>query len=651
MRNKTLLSAFALANPVQLKIFNDQAKTTDPQSADDYKKTVLGYVNREPILSHWQGDNPPAAQAIDHLYPDNPALKKRREQVYHVIPVWVPELATGMMVPISMVPSGDWSGTSLFSTFFSYDREDPLITLLKKIEQRWSVLNSGRQLPLRWRNVFSFQICCPIHLKSIVGKSLQVPLILMLLRGICATSDRLEKMGSLPLGNNPVFATGSLSLKDGNTFAPVYHVTDKAEAFIREYGEGLPAVLTKEQINELKDAGIIEQFGKVIEADNLDELLSHQVFKGGLERLAGPPHTTEIDNLLKIMADSARGVRFDDVEAMTTWLLPHVNSPVYRFRLRRQAASVLGHMGRFVDMKPHLEECRELLDNDKKNEFFGLTDRCDLTTTMVILAEDMMEPESALDILDTLKKNIGELPIEKRVSWWGSRCQVLRFQGKLDQAIEAGRQAVRLADTGRAGDSGRDRNYLVHALIDRIRTSNDQERMADDLHEAESLLKEAQTTWAPRDSQAARRSHLTFCLHYQAELARLKKTPFDPPSNPPWRGHWGHPWLFALLSCARNQAHSLEKRCAFSDHLVREVGKKAHPSSLFFMFLQTYRIYHAALNETDATDPEQELRRWCNNLADKGFSGWQDQLIPVLDRTTSDRLSRAESLCDAIHYH
>ncbi len=107
-----------------------------------------------------------------------------------------------------------------------------------------------------------------------------------------------------------------------------------------------------------------------------------------------------------------------------------------------------------------------------------------------------------------------------------------------------------------------------------------------------------------------------------------------------------------MLSCARNQANSLESRQKLANTLVRELEKIAlHKESLFFMLLQVYKIYYAFLGNTSPASPLEDLLHWCNKLESQGFPGWKNRLQPVMDKVAQGEKDAAELLCSVIPYH
>ncbi len=655
-REKELLYlTFARVNPVFFQRVLREIGKEDGNYRNELAERVEGFAFPTTFLGYsGPRGTSPAQNALAEIYHHReiPHLT----DVHHVFPVWNEALNIGLMVPMAISPADDWHISDAFGRFGFQPgaRENPFTSLLKIIEQKWDELKDGQILPLRWRQPLALKVLCQVHLEAIGGDSLQVPLIVAVLRSFARQADSAETEGTLPFGNRPVFASGILGA-DLNRFWNIGHLNEKLAGFIREYGAKLPALLQQKQIEELHPE-LLDQV-EVYPVNSLEELLRLKELSSGLERLTGRVHPTEIDMLLTVMANNRRALRFDDVEGMVSWLLPHLDSPIYRFRLHREAGLVFGHRGKFIDGNRELDSCRAL-ERDH-GDLLGVADRCDLTTLAGVIAHDALQPHLATRWLDELEGGLALLSLPKRVAFWGTRCQLYRLEGCYDDAVAAGQEAVRLADLGRASDSGRDRNYLIHALLNRARDCDDANQRGRDLRSAQRLLTESMGEWAPCDDVSARRSHLCFCLHFQAELARLEKVPFTLPDTPPWAGYWNHAWYFALLSCARNEVHQLDTRRHHAAKLVTALQNNracTHPDSLFFMFLQVYRIYAAALSQKTLIDPVEELKKWCAGLEKKGFSGWKIRLSPCLDDLANSgsseaTLQKAERLCDLIPYH
>ncbi len=565
-------------------------------------------------------------------------------EVQHCIPLWCAPLGTGMVAPLDATDAEDWEVTDAFGAFgLGEDRgATPLTAFLGLVDRLAEVWHeeTGQVLPLRWRRALSIRLLCPIHVDAIGGRSWEVPLILAVLRAACRTRDTRHEPARLPWSDRPVFATGTLEPDD--SFGPVGAVEPKLAAFVREYGEGLTAILTAHQVEELKGSAVLEAV-RVEEADDLAALLRLPPLADGLQRLCGAPHRTEIDGMLELMDGLARHVRFDDADAVTRWLLPHVSEPLYRARLLRYAGASHLHAGRMVAAAGPLIEAGE--QHRRHPECFGAGDRAFHAALIASHSIDAGDPRKSIAALESCIEDLAVTPPPDRVRVLGSLCQVMRACHRHDDAVRWGERAVQEADRSLASEGGRSRNYLVHALLARARS----EGAESDLSRAERLLGESVGPWAPVASVGARRSHMGFCLHYEAELARLRDAPFEPPPEPPWTGRWGHAWLFVLLACARNRSHAHASRRSFATQLVEACPiEGCEPTSLFVLLGTVYRALHASIEGRSERAIDSVLvgvDTWCRELEKLGYPGWRERLSPLLAPDSVD------ALCDAIPYH
>jgi hypothetical protein len=369
-----------------------------------------------------------------------------------------------------------------------------------------------------------------------------------------------------------------------------------------------------------------------------------------LEMMCAPPQLTEIDDMIDTMFRLKRSKRFKDMATIIQWLRPHIQDrPVYAFQVERNLGQVEAHNSNFLVAKDLLETASDVLNSHRP--WFGIDDIFDITTAWGTMAFDACDAGLADRYLLEAKVLLIHAKATDRVKYWGAICQLKRLTGDYDQAVEAGRESVRLADMALAREAGRDRNYLIHALIARSR--NIEKTKSADILEAETLLAESQNQWAPLSN---RQMHLGFCLHFDAEIARLQKRPFQPPDSPPWSGEWKHPWLFVLLSSARNELNSPDKRLEYSQKMVDFARQltKGSTESLFALFYAVYEIYNHAIRKSLTDEPLDRLARWCETVKTKGFPGWYNRLIPYVEKirlNKGDPMEIVEQLCDAIPYH
>jgi len=585
--------------------------------------------------------------------------------VRHVFPVVGIDLPRrGFVVPVGIEEAPQWHLSDAFGRFRFRDAGsdtpaagDPMkgfAALLRLVESTWQRLHGGDPLPLRWRRSFSFRVLSPLHLDTIDGDSLQMPFLVAVLRALGEIPVTASTAARLPFGNGPVFSTGTLRA-DG-TFGDVGGLTLKLRAFVREFGPGTPAILTDGQVARLQRSRAGKTLLGLVQphrANTVADVLSIPELAQGLRRLSAPPHLTEIDGLLAEMTRLSRGVRFGDVSQVCAWLLPKMNSPCYRFDLLCTTGVTLCHKGRFAEAHPFLKEAAAVLTKNAGR--FGVAARIRLAAYWGVLAVDAVDPSLARPFLVGLVRNLKHASEVDRVRYWGTLCQLKRVEGRLDEAVDAGRRAVECADRALAAESGRDRNYLVHALIWRAKTGNDRRR---DLDEASRVLRASSGEWAPMGNASARQAHLGFCLHYEAEIARLRGRRFIPPEKPPWTGDWGHPWMFVLLACARNQAHSCAERIVFAERLLALVGefppKTETPlldGSAFGLIRGVYLVYHAHLAGLPVDTRCSALEAWCQAKARQGLPGWNRRLVPLLAQLRRGEAAAAEAVCDAVPFH
>lgn len=570
------------------------------------------------------------------------------ELPHHVFPVHEADLDCGLVIPLTIEPAAQWHISDAFGTF-GLTSTDPLIGLfqmLARVEAAWEE-RYGEVLPTRWLRALSLRLPCPVHMALFEGRSLQLPLLLAVLRGLSAAAN---PDGVVPFGIGPMFATGTVEA-DGS-FGPVANVGDKLAGFIRELGPGHPALLTTVQQRELQGSfpDLLNQV-EVTNANNLAELLDGESLRQGLQQLCTAYEPAWNEELLSLANSLKRRLEFEDMRRLGSWMLSHLESPYYRFRFACDLALYHFHRGQFSkEADSYFQQARRLLRDNPA--LFGADDEGYLLTVMGDMAADARQTEFYTFIVERATLPIvGYMDGPQRIRLYGVLCQLHRFFGHHQEAIAAGRQAMTLVSQVLASDVGRTCNYLIHALVAAYREAAPRDPAL--LEEASTLLTASRTVWAPRHHSKALGTHLTFCQHLEAEIARLTGRPYSP-GEPVWRGIWDHAWLFTLLSCARNPCHSARERQGYLDRLLKEAVKyededRGGSSSLFGLFGSFYRLYAAVVRGEDASGPRRALDAWLDNQATAGFPGWRDYLAPllppVIDRTA------VEALCDAIRYH
>ena len=635
-----LLQIFAQTNP----IYTINRMQSDPhyfQSLKEYLFPASAAQTRKLFTYSGKVNSVCEKAGIHH--------KINQETVFHVFPIVQQILNKGFMVPIRIVPSNDWHVSDAFGTFGELsdkNTHEVFESFLEFMERKWLNTNPEKVLPLRWRKAYSISLEGFLHFNAIGGKSLQVPLAVSVLRSFAGKFPSRSNE-RLPFGNNPVFSTGVVNLSTGQ-FEPVEGLIIKLKAFVREYGEGLPAILTRSQLHEFKSKlpDLTKQVD-VILADNLTELMALNELHEGLSILSSPPQPTEIDTLLEVMFKMRKSIRFKDMRQIIEWLRPNISSPVYAFQLERNLGQTESHKGRFHLAYPLLKKASDILIDNP--EYFGITEKIDLATAWGTLAVDACNAELVRPFMKDIESHINHATSSDRAKYWGMLCQLFRMTKEYDLAISTGEKSVFFADIALASESGRDRNYLIHALLARAR--NNPDTMKSDLVRATTLLDEALNQWAPVKGENV---HFGFCLHFQAEIARLQGRSFDPSGKTFWTGDWGHPWMFVLFSCTRNKKNSWENRQLYGREMVNYSKKKVSDSkiSLFNLFHQVFILYVSSMNGEPVGKHVYQIENWCNHMKKVGFPGWKNSLMPFLNkiRTKSDTMEYVDSMCDQFFY-
>jgi hypothetical protein len=640
LRDWVACASLACANP--LFFLNLCAENPAvPEAAD-----LLDLLSHEPL----RGDPARVEEAWRRVVPERP--QPRVTPPRHVFPVYLRWYDEGMIVPLLAEPADEWCVSDAFSTFDFGGRPRTavagLMSLLEVVESAWGALR-GQPLPLRWRRALAIAIGCPLHFRAIGGRSLQLPLLLAVLRELAATPFSAEHSGAMPFGERAVFATGTVE-PDG-AFGGVDALERKLAAFVRETPGEHHAVLTSHQVGQLQgtDEGraLLGQL-RFRTADSVSALLQMDEFQAGMEALAGPPHPTEIDSLLGTMERLGRSVRFADAAVVSAWLLPHATSDHYRVQLLSNAAMMLLHRGRYLDAEPYVVEIRGMLE--RPGTQLGDGQRARAAAALASEMFDRADAAGGLALLDRMAEFEPHADAADRARVHGSKCQLYRLAGDWDAAVREGEAAVEFAKAGFASEAGRDINYLIHALLRRAEAIP--AGRGADLDHAERLLAKSAGCWAPVDNANARASHFGFCLHYAAELARLRGTPHRPAEAPVWKGPWGHPRLFELLACARNGGNQMPERIAYARALVETATGFRSWGGLFELFFLVYSLYAAALDGAARPEDVAALDDWVEKARSNGVPGWRATLGVALSELRRDQsLDNADALCQAIPYH
>lgn len=554
---------------------------------------------------------------LGNVWPEEWGPMPRASVPRHVIPVFSGYARAGWMVPLRCTPAQDWRVSDAFGRMGMSSGVEPSRALGQLLEWLENAIERelGRRPPLRWRSPLEIHVACPVHIEAIAGTSLQLPLLLGLLRELTSIPAGPGRAAQTAFGTGPLFATGEMNWQTGE-IVEVDHVSEKLEGFLREYGDGLPAVLLPIQLEEVKRAGLGHRVEPHV-VSNVAEMLRLPQWKAGIEHACRPPHITEIDSFLELVSKLHRSVRFGDGKSVCLWMREAVQDGYYRYRIDSEIGMCELHAGNFEGAWRYLETVRRAVEENAS--FLGADDRANSLARIGSTLLDLGEARCGLEFLN-LAPPLGQCTIAARVRLSGARSQLFRAMGDYDQAVTAGEAAVEWAKAGLARDTGQDMNYLIHALL-RRKAEGDWDR-------AERLLAESKTEWAPPDRPA---THLTFCLHYEAELARLRGVPFDPPAAPYTSGIWSHAYAFALLACGRNRAHSVAERIAF---LERALAFPAGRDVLFQLFAIVYRMHRAVLAGDTVGGLVDQAVEWCRLRAETGAPGWERALGPWLQQAT-----------------
>lgn len=565
------------------------------------------------------------------LWEGSPEIK----QAVHVFPVYSEECKTGFMIPleISRAKNSVWHVSDAFGRFSRNGEDgDPgqmVEELLELVEGHWK---QETPLLIHARRPLSLSIACPVHMDAIGGESLQVPLLVALLRAA------IGENGPLPWGDGPVFSSGKVDAR--GVFQDICHLPEKLTGFVREYGKERPAVLTDAQREDLK-RDVPESLDKVLvlTANSISELLSLDELGKELKDFAGKsPELPEIPGLAQEMGRLERSRQGKKAKRLAKWVLPHVTgNPVLRFPFLYHKALSACHEGRYRDVAPEFDTIRKLLI-EKHPDNFGVNDRIRLAAGWATEAFDNCDDNPALsELFEKLEEQLPFAAMEERARFWGARSQFLRMGDDHKGADEAARKAVDFAKAADPRETGRDRNYLVHALL----------RQAAILIPAhrKPLLCKADLELEQSVKEDTSNIHQAFCEYYRGEIERLSGKTWKP--VPDMLKDQEHPKSFAWISAARNAENSKDDRILSARKaadscagLSREHGAT---HNIFRLFSHIFRFQEAVL--AGKSGPPDEVQTW---LDDHGSDGWKRRLDNPLKLAQYLPEAGAESLCDAI---
>ncbi|MBN1182403.1 MAG: hypothetical protein JXB49_08965 [Bacteroidales bacterium] len=551
----------------------------------------------------------------------------------------------GFIIPVQIIPSTEWHVSDAFGMFgkknANHSSLEYLMEILKLVEDCWEEVN-GSVLPVRWLQALSFNIDIPIHIDLFDGQSVQLPLLISVLRTLGSLHS-----DTLPFGDLPIFATGIVN--ENGTFGDVECVEQKLRGFIRELGSGLIALLTDNQIDFLKSKSNLLEKVQVVPVNNVKQLIALKELYLGLDALSKSYHPTYNETIINLSKSLSHKIQFDEVQKLSNWILSNVKSSYYQFQFFCELALINGHRGLFVEATKYLNDAKSLFESNSK--YFGVDD----FGSLIMVACDVLIDSMRLNECKRLIQQIDQVMIDKmsgssRVKVYGSFCQFYRITGEFTKAIQYGEHAISLADEVYSSRAGRSRNYLIHALIIAYRENIN--LGFNILDKAEILLNESKGIWSPIDNKSAQLSHLGFCKHYEAELARLRGKEFDPGMSPYPDGIWSHPWQYTLLSCARNSKNSIKlRRNCFKDLIIKSQADENcnGEDSLFGLFNKIYQLLWKTFNQVEAKKEIEALEYWLNVKVQSGFPGWNQYLSPYIKKSMN--FHDVEIICDAIREH
>jgi hypothetical protein len=169
-----LLQLLGNANPVFF------LKTVDTPAE---RLKVLGSLSRQSLHGDKRQVQAAASQAFE-AYRD-----LRIDLPRHVFPVYEPTTRDGFVIPLEIRPAQDWQVSDAFGTFGIEKAKDPLdglMRLLAQVEDAWQETFRS-VLPARWLKAQTLRLACPAHIDLFEGESLQVPLLVAVLRALGGT--------------------------------------------------------------------------------------------------------------------------------------------------------------------------------------------------------------------------------------------------------------------------------------------------------------------------------------------------------------------------------------------------------------------------------------------------------------------------------
>ncbi len=588
------------------------------------------------------------------LVPDGPSIEASSPLSRHVLPLFVEQIKTGIIVGLRLEASKAWRASDAFGRFA--DGEDllpgaALERLLRQMEEHLGK-QIGSPTPIRLRMSLDISLTCPVHLDMIPGKSLKLPLALAILREQVALKHRDADF----LGAGPVFCTGNLT-QDCLT-GVVDNIPEKAQGFLRECGTGHPAVLPKANagdLNNLKsDFSTVHYIGSLAELARRLPVLSETLREG--------PDAMELDALVRRLDERHLSRDFAEVGFAAKWALKGNIPGYYRRRMDYFTTRCLTHKGFII---PSAEQGHTLRLNagvtgmavcsgiscpgchsadDRLREEFVVSDAFCMAGDFDHANEELRDLESALC----------QASVAARTEYWGIRSRVAGFCGDTEDAVAHARRAIACADHGATSLSGQSRNYLIRALMDGAVGG---ERL-DRLKEAETVLEQSRTIYAPRVSPARLKEHMAHCHRLEARLARLRGRPCEVPGDPSSsRTASGQSApvrrvdIYLLMELLRSTHNGHEERMRVAERLASFKTPRWNGPNEFRLqdiLLLASKAYAAYFmeNSADLAGFLEELKQCLTMLARNGLTKWRERVFPVLETDQPDM----EHLCEALRF-
>lgn len=561
------------------------------------------------------------------------------EPVRHVIPVYDKHTDCGFMVPLRMEPARAWHVSDAFGRFVEGE-SDPAAAFdscVDIVQRAWEQSHPNPCLPLRWRHPLRISLGCAVHLERIDGESLQVPLVIAVLRAVCELAGH-----AMPFGPGPVFSTGELA-EDG-TFLPVGFVAKKLEAFIREYGPGHTALLSPRQLRELKlDSPFLQDVDPVA-VHSLQALFDRPEMQDSLLPLCNAPDPREMDGLLPRIAEAKQRIDFTEMERMAKWALERKWSLPNEAMLRHHLALGGAYRAAAFEARHHFERLRALLGRPNARDL-GADDWIHHYTALQRFGFYMANPDWCKRLDATAEALLPHASLLRRLAYHGSHCQLGRVHDRHDEAVAHGETSRKIAKRGHHGEVARATNYLAHVLLHRARRNGPS---ADaDRQRARKLIAESRGKWAPAHP-GARAVNEYHCLLYEAELDRQagRVSPVEPPT---YRGGWEVGYDLYATALARQAGRAQAERLQLLDDILERRGAWG-AARVGELYLACWRLYRAEVRGNGTMPACAALEGVLDRFEAYGHPGWKRRLSGAIAKVRAGEPGAVEALMDRVPF-